>query len=167
MRYVFSIIAPGLVAVCLLAFPSLAQSNGVRQQTDNQLQTHKSVSAVFQIEHRVDSLHRLTQPGYYTALFNPKKRTTSSASATARLAVVPCYSYLCGVIDGEVITIKLGEWNDPAIWSVQRVPTSADIVRVRHRVIIPADYNAQARLVRYDAGGALLPAIRSRLRLGQ
>ena len=159
-------IAPALVALCLLAFPALTQPTGENQRTDNQAQVLQFVSASARTKQKVDSLQRLTQPRYYTAALTQTKRMPL---ATARLANKSgtCYSYLCGIVNGEVITITLGEWNDPAIWSVSRVPTSNDIVRIRHQVIIPTDYNAAARLVRYDAGGKLVPATRSRLRLGQ
>ena len=84
-----------------------------------------------------------------------------------RLAATTCYACLCDLINGEAVTIKWGEWNDPAIWSVNRIPTSADAVRLRHRVIVPTSYIAQAKLLHYDAGGKLLPATASRVRLGQ
>ncbi|WP_460961562.1 Ig-like domain-containing protein [Spirosoma litoris] len=65
-----------------------------------------------------------------------------------------------------IYSIKPGGWNDPTIWSTNQIPTSADAVRLRHAVNLPIDYQAQAGLLSYDAGGQLNTDMGSRVRLG-
>jgi hypothetical protein len=161
MRQTKFILSLGLVSLGFISSSVLAQYPITRA---SQLPVTKMALIGSPTKQKVDSLQRITQPGYYRTLFTQQKSSTQVT--TARLADNSCYSYLCGLTNGEIVTIKLGEWNDPDIWSVNRIPTSADIVRVRHEVIIPASYNAQAKRLRYDAGGKLLPATNSRLQLG-
>ncbi|WP_041257381.1 FG-GAP-like repeat-containing protein [Fibrella aestuarina] len=67
----------------------------------------------------------------------------------------------------DLYTLKDGAWNDASIWSLNRVPTSADSVAIKHLVDVPANYEAQARQVRYDPGRRLRFNTASRLLLGQ
>ncbi len=165
MRPTIYIVSLWLFTFWLIGLPALAQYNLPGITASNRFPATKLMLIVPKAKQKTDSLQRVTQPGYYSASFTQRKR--SAPSAIAKLADNSCYSYLCGLTNGEIVTTKLGQWNDPAIWSVSRIPTSADIVRIRHQVIVPASYNAQARLVRYDVGGKLLPATGSKLRLGQ
>ncbi|QMW03831.1 immunoglobulin domain-containing protein [Spirosoma foliorum] len=65
-----------------------------------------------------------------------------------------------------IYSVKPGGWDDPAVWSTSQIPTSADAVRLRHAISLPADYQAQAGLLSYDAGGQLQPDMGSCVRLG-
>lgn len=51
-------------------------------------------------------------------------------------------------------SLKAGTWNDPTVWSCNRVPASIDEVEIRHSVSIPGG-TANARRIRYTAGGNL------------
>lgn len=56
----------------------------------------------------------------------------------------------------ELVSIRIGDWNDPGTWSCNRVPQAGDAVRLRHAVTIPNTVLATVTFVRYDAGGRLL-----------
>ncbi|RYU95211.1 fibronectin type III domain-containing protein [Emticicia agri] len=51
-----------------------------------------------------------------------------------------------------MFSIKDGAWNDPSIWSCNRLPTNADIVQIKHIVTVPAGYVAQAQQITYAQG---------------
>lgn len=63
---------------------------------------------------------------------------------------------------GPIVTLKEGNWNDPATWLYQQVPTAGDTILLRHRVGLPASYVGSARTVQYDTNGQLVfsPAAR-------
>ncbi|CCH01116.1 hypothetical protein FAES_3107 [Fibrella aestuarina BUZ 2] len=63
-------------------------------------------------------------------------------------------------------TVKTGSWDDPTVWSVNRVPTAADAVELRHMVSLPPSYTAQAGSLRYKATGRLKTSAESLLRIG-
>ncbi len=63
-------------------------------------------------------------------------------------------------------TVKAGNWNDPTVWSCNRVPLATDPVQVGHVVTIPASLVARALRVRYVVGGKLSLVSTARLRLG-
>jgi hypothetical protein len=150
------------IAGCSITYPAQAQTSPLQVARHSPLSAVPKNSATAQVRQKVDSLQRLTQPGYYKALLAVTKRP--AGSVMARLAAETCTSYLCGTI--EVVSVKDGSWNDPTTWSVNRVPNSADQVRLRHVVSLPASYNAQAQLLRYDTGGKLQPGAGSRLQMG-
>lgn len=154
-----------LIGLCLPSSHTLAQHNESVARVGTKASVYTTSSVTARVNRKIDSLQRLTQAGYYTARFTQRKAATGSE--TARKALSTCDSYLCGLVNGEVVSIQLGEWNDPAIWSVKRVPTRADVVRIRHRVSVPVNYNAQAKRLRYDVSGKLVPATGSRVQLGQ
>lgn len=163
------------VWLCLLLLPVLYMANipALAQSGRSGLLTTRSLpgtlvsSVVGRVQRTVDSLQRLTQPGYYSVLYTNKQATSLATTRSTALATVnPCDNYLCGQIDGEVVSIRIGPWNDPATWSVNRVPTKADVVRLRHIVNLPTNYNAQAKRLHYDAAGALQTASGSQLRVG-
>lgn len=62
-------------------------------------------------------------------------------------------------------TQKAGSWDDPTVWSCNRVPTSTDVVQVGHPVIIPANFTAQASRVVYASNGLLTFGATARLKL--
>lgn len=59
---------------------------------------------------------------------------------------------------GEISTKKSGNWNDPTVWSANRVPTRTDVVHIGHAVTIPANVQALAGQVRYAPGKRLFYA---------
>ncbi|GAB2561171.1 GEVED domain-containing protein [Spirosoma aerophilum] len=83
---------------------------------------------------------------------------TGSVSGAAVVTVKPCIN---------VYTLKVGDWNDPSVWSCNRIPAQADSVRVDHVVTIPASYIARALQVRYSDSGQLRFISTARLLLGQ
>ncbi|GAB4027830.1 fibronectin type III domain-containing protein [Spirosoma gilvum] len=54
-----------------------------------------------------------------------------------------------------IYTIRTGSWDDPTVWSCNRVPAPTDQVQVNHGVTIPAGYAAKAAVVRYAVGAQL------------
>lgn len=62
-------------------------------------------------------------------------------------------------------TVKDGAWNDPLIWSCNRIPTSNDTVLLKHQIIIPDMYISKARKIMFDAGVRLKFGVQSILRL--
>jgi len=48
-------------------------------------------------------------------------------------------------------TVKAGNWNDPTVWSCNRLPTATDAVEIRHAVTVPASITAIALKVKYLA----------------
>jgi len=64
---------------------------------------------------------------------------------------VPWLVKLGSPCNGEFYTIQSGNWNDPAIWSCGQIPTASDIVHVKHTVILPQNYIANAHQIIYDS----------------
>lgn len=52
-------------------------------------------------------------------------------------------------------TVKSGAWTDASVWSQNRVPTSADVVVLKHTVTIPANNVVHAQRVVYSANNPL------------
>ncbi|GAB4004801.1 hypothetical protein GCM10028808_03180 [Spirosoma migulaei] len=63
-------------------------------------------------------------------------------------------------------TIQTGAWNDPMIWSCNRIPTNTDVVWIKHIVTIPASYIANARQVGFESGQKLSFGTSAQLKLG-
>ncbi|MVM37462.1 metallophosphoesterase [Spirosoma sp. HMF3257] len=53
---------------------------------------------------------------------------------------------------GAMFTLKAGNWNDPSVWSGNRVPTSADAIQLKHIVSIPDHTEVHALTITYDPG---------------
>ena len=49
-------------------------------------------------------------------------------------------------------TIKNGSWDDPTVWSCNRIPNITDIVLIKHIITVPSGYPAQAQQITYDQG---------------
>lgn len=62
-------------------------------------------------------------------------------------------------------TLKSGNWNDPAVWSCGRLPTSTDVVEIRHGIQIPANYVALVNKLIYKARVGLNFGTSARLKL--
>jgi hypothetical protein len=65
----------------------------------------------------------------------------------------------------DMYTLKSGSWNDPTVWSCGRVPVTADPVRLKHTVTLPASYVGQANRLTIDSGARLIYGNRARLSL--
>jgi trimeric autotransporter adhesin len=63
-------------------------------------------------------------------------------------------------------TTKAGSWNDPTVWSCNRVPVSNDAVSVRHIITVPANAICKALKVSYTASGKVLYNAGGKLNLG-
>ena len=76
-----------------------------------------------------------------------------------QLTVLPCV----------LKTVRNGNWNDPAVWSCGRVPTSREAITIQHIITIPAAVSAnavaQAQRISLVAGGQLVYASGGLLRL--
>lgn len=66
---------------------------------------------------------------------------------------------------GGMITVKAGAWNDPTVWSCNRVPLTTDAVTVKHMVTMPAGYLANAKSLLLDVNGKLSYDATGRLQL--
>lgn len=85
---------------------------------------------------------------------------TESSSFTSSVnfqTLAPCLS---------MYTVKSGLWSDPTVWSCSRVPTSADVVQIKHIVTLPSNIIATAKQVNIDPGQSLLYNATSLLKLG-
>lgn len=92
---------------------------------------------------------------YYYRI-RPSNTTTGSLSSVA-------YISTCLV---SMSTIKAGLWNDPTVWSCNRVPLDGDVVSIRHQVTIPANYKATAQRVDFDSGTAIIYETNAQLKIG-
>ena len=66
----------------------------------------------------------------------------------------------------EMYTLKNGNWNDPSVWSLSRVPQPGERVRLRHTVTIPAGFTASGLILSYDPDGRLIHEAGTKLQLG-
>jgi Icc-related predicted phosphoesterase len=53
---------------------------------------------------------------------------------------------------GPMTTVKSGNWNDPTVWSGNRLPTSTDVLQLKHTVSIPDNTDVHVKNVTYDPG---------------
>ncbi len=66
-----------------------------------------------------------------------------------------------------ISTTQNGDWNNPTMWSCNRVPLPTDDVQVLHQVMIPDRGTGRALRVRYGPDGLLRFSTGARLLLGQ
>ena len=67
----------------------------------------------------------------------------------------------------EIYTINNGNWSNPDVWSVGRLPQLGERVRLKHWVTIPAGYLALGGTLIYDPVSKLIYNPGGRLQLGQ
>ncbi|MCY7359598.1 MAG: hypothetical protein LH609_19500, partial [Rudanella sp.] len=67
----------------------------------------------------------------------------------------------------EIFTLKNGTWNDPNVWSVERLPQLNERVRLKHLVTIPASFLALSGILIFDPASKLIYTTGGRLQLGQ
>ena len=65
----------------------------------------------------------------------------------------------------EIFTVKTGNWSDPTVWNVNRLPQLGDRARLKHAVTLPASYAAFVGRLLYDSAGRLLNSTGGRLRI--
>lgn len=63
-------------------------------------------------------------------------------------------------------TLKSGNWMDPGIWSGNRIPTSTDVLTLKHGVTIPVGSVGYAHQLTYTPGGQLQYSQSAQLQLG-
>jgi hypothetical protein len=63
----------------------------------------------------------------------------------------------------EIYTLTNGNWNNPAVWSVARLPQPGERVRLKHLIQIPASYWAQSGPLVYDLAAKLIYGVGGRL----
>lgn len=81
----------------------------------------------------------------YTATCNETNCPVgTTASITVTIAACPLQ------------TLKPGNWNDPTVWSENRVPGSTDDVRLNHIIILLGNYIGQVRRIIYLNGSRLM-----------
>ncbi|MBD2701804.1 hypothetical protein IC229_14225 [Spirosoma sp. BT702] len=105
MRYFFHTALLGLFIVCLFTLSALAQLSPPGLVSSHRATTTRAVTPVQRIKQIVDSLQRLTRPGYYSALFAAKKR--SSGSPGVRIAADDCNGSLCNAIIDTSLSVGL------------------------------------------------------------
>ncbi|QHV94814.1 purple acid phosphatase family protein [Spirosoma endbachense] len=66
---------------------------------------------------------------------------------------------------GSMFTLKTGNWNDPTVWSANRVPVSTDVLQIKHLVLIPASFVGYALRIGLDLGIKLQYGANAQLRL--
>ncbi|MFD2936698.1 hypothetical protein [Spirosoma flavum] len=94
------------------------------------------------------------------SLSNPTSFSVTVAPMTAVVVTIETSSQL-------MYTLKTGNWTDPSVWSGNRVPTSSDVLQVKHLVIIPANSVAYGFRMIFTAGVTLQYGQNARLQLGQ
>ncbi|WP_185155656.1 Ig-like domain-containing protein [Rudanella paleaurantiibacter] len=111
---------------------------------------------------------------YKGSLSSPLGSQTSAVLSLTTLTSADAGTYFCvistpcgnltsqtlqlSVGQGPLTSVKTGSWNDPMVWSCNRVPTVTDIVILRHPVSLPASYQAQVQRIVYEIGGSTILA---------
>ena len=91
-----------------------------------------------------------------TNSFSVVVTSVGGCTATATITILGTAQY----------SIKNGNWNDPTVWSCNRVPTATDPVTISHAVLVPVSYIAIALRLTYGSSGKLVYSTGGRLRLG-
>lgn len=92
----------------------------------------------------------------------PQQSTTYSAVCTLNNCVSPASTTIT-IFSCAMYTTKIGNWNDPSVWSENRVPGPTDTVTINHTVTLPGNYMGQVRRIAYTTVGRLLFGASSRL----
>ncbi|MBC7571732.1 MAG: fibronectin type III domain-containing protein [Spirosoma sp.] len=96
-------------------------------------------------------------------LYEWQIKTLCSATESSLFSTSATFRTVCLTMS----TIKPGFWNDPAVWSCNRVPIGSDVVQIKHVVTIPANLIAFARQIRFDSGQQLVYSVNAQLKVGQ
>ncbi|WP_139361642.1 choice-of-anchor Q domain-containing protein [Spirosoma sp. 209] len=65
----------------------------------------------------------------------------------------------------ELYTLADGNWNDPSVWSRNRLPAIGERVQLRHHITLPTAYQAWAGQLIYNARGLLVYSNGATIRL--
>ncbi len=117
MRQLFRVASLGIVAVGWLVVSVQAQVSPPGSTGSSRPPAAGFASDAFRTNRTVDSLQRLTQPGYYSTLLVAKPQPKGSLNA--RLAVDKCNFYLC-TATSPVLSVSLAN-NGPLTCSQPRV----------------------------------------------
>ncbi len=136
--------------------------NGTFEATEQVYQTPDSVTGVFGATF---SIPAATTPGPLLIRVAVQFRDAPG---------LPCGTYVFGetedylvnVVSCAMVSTRAGNWNDPTVWSCNRVPTIADLVEVRHALTIPTSTTGSARQVKYVGGGRVTMGAGGRLLMG-
>ncbi len=125
----------------------------------------------------------VTVPVPQTAVTNTPLRMRVLADAPSTSASGPCLvagsrDFGAGQIEDFTVfvqggacnamyTVKAGNWNDPTVWSCNRIPVATDAVELRHAVAVPDNLIARALKVTYQTGQTLTFGNKARLLLNQ
>ncbi|GAB3708897.1 hypothetical protein GCM10027592_44570 [Spirosoma flavus] len=74
--------------------------------------------------------------------------------------------YTSEATQANCVSVKSGFWNDPSVWSCNRIPLISDLVQLKHVVTIPTEYQALAMRVTFDDSQRLVFGTGSTIRLG-
>ncbi len=66
---------------------------------------------------------------------------------------IGAYELQVPYVTSVLYTLKSGSWDDATIWSTGRVPTSTDVVQIRHIVTVADGYSAYCSRIKYTANG--------------
>ncbi len=95
--------------------------------------------------------------------------TTTATVGSTDLAGLPRFvgSLDMGALEfqDEIFTTAPGNWSDPAIWNVNRIPQFGDRARLKHIVLIPAESLAFCTTLLYDPVSKLIYETGGQLRL--
>jgi hypothetical protein len=80
---------------------------------------------------------------------------------------LPSWNEFCSKGLNGLISVKDGDWQDPAVWSCGRLPTLTDIVTLQHTVRIGPGSTKTARQVRYNGAASLMYEPGGTVKIGQ
>ncbi|MBD2703751.1 alpha amylase [Spirosoma sp. BT702] len=66
-----------------------------------------------------------------------------------------------------IYTVRNGLWNEPTTWSCNCLPTSSDVVQIKHNVTVPASYIGVALQINFDLGQKLIFESGAKVNVGQ
>ncbi|GAB4031347.1 fibronectin type III domain-containing protein [Spirosoma gilvum] len=88
-------------------------------------------------------------------------RTRCSATESSAFSASSFFT-LCS----QLYTLQTGFWTDSSIWSCGRVPSSGDVVQLKHSVTLPTGYVATVQKAGFDPGGSLQYNNGAQLKIG-
>ncbi len=103
----------------------------------------------------------------------PASRTVVVSPTTSQTFVVKdskqCIQdmFVVQICSGPLYSVKAGNWDDPTVWSCNRIPLSNDHVQVKHNILVPTNLQAHALKVQFDPNTKLTYGANARLLLSQ
>ncbi|TAE32573.1 MAG: fibronectin type III domain-containing protein [Cytophagales bacterium] len=90
-------------------------------------------------------------------------RVQTDCSGESSPTHTPIATFVTEPCGNEIFSLKDGVWNDPSVWSCNRVPVASDVVQIRHSLTLPANSLIEVYAIGYDMGGQLRLDVNSRL----